>query len=122
MTAPGVVALRSRALRALAGRGAMLWVAEAADRVAGRAGPVGGPAAVGGGERPGRHGGGRGVSPALAELAAGDAAAGVRTRDVPASVAAHCAQVEAVREEVLQALAPVAPGPAAVPMISGMTG
>ena len=59
---------------------------------------------------------------ALAELAAGYAAAGVRTRDVPASVAAHCAQVEAVREEVLQALAPVAPGPAAVPMISGMTG
>src|SRR5207245_1780120 len=36
--------------------------------------------------------------------------------------ASHSGQVEAIREEILAVLAPVAPGPAAIPMISAMTG
>ena len=54
-----VVALRSRALAALAGRGGMVSVAEPAGRC-GTAGAVGRAAVGGGGERPGGHGGLRG--------------------------------------------------------------
>ena len=59
---------------------------------------------------------------ALAELAAGCEAAGVRTRPVPVDYASHGAQVEAIRAEVLQAGAGITPGPAAVPMVSAVTG
>jgi acyl transferase domain-containing protein len=59
---------------------------------------------------------------ALAELAAECAVAGVRTRAVPVDYASHCAQVDAIREQVLDALAPVAPRPGTVPMVSALTG
>jgi acyl transferase domain-containing protein len=63
-----------------------------------------------------------GAVPALEELAAACAGEGIRTRVVPVDYASHCAQVEAIREEVLGALAAVVPGPARIPMMSAMTG
>ena len=116
-----VVALRSRALAALAGRGAMVSVAEPAaavrDRIAAWGGrlsvaAVNGPAATVVSGDP----------EAVAELAAACAAAGVRARVLPVDYASHSAQVEAIREEILAALDGITPGPARVPMVSAMTG
>jgi candicidin polyketide synthase FscB len=59
---------------------------------------------------------------ALAALAQACAAAGVRTKAVAVDYPSHSPQVEALREEILAALAPVTPGPARIPMISAMTG
>ena len=119
--AAAVVALRSRALMALAGRGGMVSVAEPAaqvhDRLAGWGGQlsvaaVNSPAATVVSGDPG----------ALAELAAQCAEAGVRAKTVPVDYASHCAQVEELREEILAVLDGITPGPARIPMISAMTG
>ena len=116
-----VVALRSRALMALAGRGGMLSVAEPAahvqERLARWAGllsvaAVNGPAATVVSGDPA----------ALEELAALYTEQGVRTRPVPVDYASHCAQVEGLREEILAALAGITPGPERVPMVSAITG
>ena len=122
-----VVALRSKALTALAVKGdgevggGMVSVAEAAEAVRDRiaawgerlaVAAVNGPAAtVVCGE-----------SAALEELAAACESDGIRARPVPVDYASHGPQVEAIRPEILAALAPVTPGPAAVPMVSAMTG
>src|SRR5436305_1144215 len=116
-----VVALRSKALRALAGRGGMVSVAEPAaaareriarwgDRLSVAA--VNGPAATVVSGEP----------DALADLAASCEAAGIRARILPVDYASHGPQVEQLRDEILAALAPVTPGPAVVPMVSAMTG
>ncbi|HEY2265221.1 MAG TPA: acyltransferase domain-containing protein, partial [Streptosporangiaceae bacterium] len=119
--AAAVVALRSRALRALSGRGGMVSVAEAADavreRIAGCDGrlsvaAVNGPAATVVSGEPA----------ALDQLVATCETAGVRARVLPVDYASHGPQVEALREEILAALDGIAPGPAAVPMISAMSG
>ena len=116
-----VVALRSRALMALAGAGGMLSVAEPVAAVRDRIAPwgqrlsvavVNGPSATVV----------SGDLEALAGLAAGCEAAGVRARAVPVDYASHSAQVEAIREEILGALAQITPGLAQIPMISAMTG
>jgi acyl transferase domain-containing protein len=63
-----------------------------------------------------------GEADALAGLAAACAAAGVRTKPVPVDYASHCVQVEQVREQIVGALAGIAPGAAGIPMVSAMTG
>ena len=116
-----VVALRSRALTALAGHGGMVSVAAPAAAVAGlleawrgRLGiaAVNGPAAtvVSGDPQ------------AVAELAQACAVDGIRARVLPVDYASHGPQVASLREEMLELLAPVSPGPAQVPMVSAMTG
>ncbi|MCX4473502.1 SDR family NAD(P)-dependent oxidoreductase [Micromonospora sp. NBC_01655] len=112
-----VVALRSRAIRALAGHGTMASVALPAevvrertarygDRVAVAA--VNGPAAVVvSGEE-------AAVEELLAELAAEQA----RVRRIAVDYASHSAQVERIRAELAELLAGIAPGPAAVPLFS----
>ena len=116
-----VVALRSRALAVLAGRGAMMAVAEPAAVTAGRLGAwpglvsvaaVNGPADTVVSGRP----------EALAELAAACAQAGVRARVLPVDYASHSSQVEEIREDVLAGLAGITPGPGRVPVVSAMTG
>jgi len=116
-----IVALRSKALIALAGRGGMVSVAEpaaaAADRIAAwgdrlSVAAVNGPAATVVSGDPA----------ALAELIAACETAGVRARRLPVDYASHSAQVEAIREQILAALDGVIPGPARIPMISAMTG
>jgi acyl transferase domain-containing protein/acyl carrier protein len=116
-----VVALRSRALSVLAGKGGMLSVAEPADRVRERLGAwgerlsvaaVNGPAATVVSGEP----------QALAELAELCGGEGVRTRMVPVDYASHSAQVEALEPEILKVLRGITPGTALIPMISAMSG
>ncbi|MDQ0681255.1 polyketide synthase 12 [Streptomyces achromogenes] len=116
-----VVALRSKAIRALAGKGGMLSVAASAEQaaalIADRPGrlalaAVNGPAAVvvsGDGE-------------ALDELADRCAHDGIRTRRIIVDYASHSAHVEAVEEEIRTALAPVVPRSPEVPVFSTLTG
>jgi candicidin polyketide synthase FscB len=119
--AAAVVALRSRALTALAGRGAMASVAEPADRVRERLASYGerlsvaavnGPAATVVSGEP----------QAVAELAAASEAEGIRARILPVDYASHSAQVEEIRAEILAALEGISPVPGRVPMVCAMTG
>ncbi|WP_246835746.1 acyltransferase domain-containing protein, partial [Micromonospora sp. MH33] len=112
-----MVALRSRALRAIAGHGAMAAVAFPADQVRERVARYGdrlavaavnGPAAVVVSGDP----------DAVDELGAELVAEQVRFRRIPISYASHSAQVERIREELAEAFAGVTPGPAAVPLFS----
>ncbi|HEY1968364.1 MAG TPA: type I polyketide synthase, partial [Pseudonocardia sp.] len=116
-----VVALRSRALTALSGRGGMLSLAEPADAVQARiaawrgrisVAAVNGPAATVVSGEPG----------ALAELFAAGERDGVRARMLPVDYASHGPQVDAIRNEVLALLETVAPRAGTVPMVSAMTG
>ncbi|MET9403668.1 beta-ketoacyl synthase N-terminal-like domain-containing protein, partial [Kitasatospora sp. NPDC002965] len=116
-----VVALRSRALRALAGQGGMLSVALPAEQVRARIEPwgerlalaaVNGPSAVVVSGEP----------RALAELTAELTAAGERARDVPVDYASHGPQVAAVEQELLRELAGITPRAGRVPFYSSVTG
>ncbi|MFD6422244.1 type I polyketide synthase [Streptomyces sp. NPDC060198] len=116
-----VVALRSRAIGALSGGGGMVSVvlplAEAETAIAPWGGrisvaTVNGPTAVVVAGEP----------TALDEFIATAERDGVRTRRVPVDYASHSAQVETIREELLIALAPVAPRAAGVPLLSTVTG
>ncbi|WP_269859731.1 acyltransferase domain-containing protein, partial [Streptomyces sp. RPT161] len=118
-----VVALRSQAIgRVLAGLGGMVSVALPVgdvrerlavwgeDRVSVAA--VNGPSSVVVCGEP----------VALDELLASCEADGVRARRVPVDYASHSAQVELLRDELLEVLAPIVPGPARVPFLSTVTG
>ncbi|GAA2404741.1 hypothetical protein GCM10010191_10590 [Actinomadura vinacea] len=59
---------------------------------------------------------------ALDELVAELEADGVRVREVAASVATHCAQVDGIREELMQVLKPVRARRAEIPFYSTVTG
>ncbi|MFE7562077.1 SDR family NAD(P)-dependent oxidoreductase, partial [Kitasatospora sp. NPDC057500] len=116
-----VVALRSRALVALAGHGGMVSIGlgheQAVDLVArwdGRltVAVVNAPGSVVVSGDP----------EALDELLAACAAAGVRARRLPVDYAAHSAQVEAIREQLLTDLADITPHPAVIPFYSTVTG
>ncbi len=116
-----VVALRSRALRALAGKGGMLSIAESADLVRERLADFGdrvsvavvngSAAAVVSGD-----------PEALEELAARCEAEDVRARMVPVDYASHSAQVDVLEAEIREVLAGIAPRPARIPMVSAMSG
>ncbi|WP_370155219.1 type I polyketide synthase, partial [Streptacidiphilus sp. EB129] len=116
-----VVALRSRALRVLTGRGGMLSVplpaARVRERIADRGerlalAAVNGPSSVVvSGERT-----------ALADLLAELTAEGVRARDVPVDYASHCAQVEEIEQRLLTELAGITPQPSELPFYSAVTG
>ena len=116
-----IVALRSRALVALAGRGGMVSIALPArevrsrierwgDRVAIAA--VNGPSSVVvSGDRE-----------YLAALLGQCAAEGVRAREIAVDYAAHSAQVQTIREELLEACAAIVPRAGDVPLHSTVTG
>jgi len=115
-----IVALRSRALKALAGHGGMLSVAEPAGRVRDRlaAHPSLSIAAVNGPSATVVSG----DPQALAELAVYYETEQIRTRLLPVDYASHSAQVEQIKTEILAALADITPGQARIPMVSAMTG
>ncbi|WP_150130547.1 type I polyketide synthase, partial [Streptomyces sp. 150FB] len=109
-----VAALRSKALRALAGRGGMTSVALSADEARRRIGPGLSIAAING---------------PTSVVVAGDPAAldeldgwDVRTRRVPVDYASHSAHVEEIREELLNALAGLTPRTGEIPFYSTVTG
>ncbi|MFJ6676061.1 SDR family NAD(P)-dependent oxidoreductase, partial [Actinosynnema sp. NPDC091369] len=116
-----VVALRSRALVALAGQGGMISVTLPVDvaeqfvaRWDGRltVAVVNAPGAVVVSGSPAE----------LAELSAACAAEGIRARAIPVDYAAHSAQVSAIRRRLLDDLADVRPRSGEVPFYSAVTG
>ncbi|MFH8978998.1 SDR family NAD(P)-dependent oxidoreductase, partial [Streptomyces sp. NPDC017890] len=113
-----VVALRSKAILALSGRGGMVAVPLPLDEVEQRltdglsVAAVNGPASVvvsGDGD-------------ALDGLLAACEADGVQARRIPVDYASHSAHVEAIEEELAEVLAGVRPRPADVPLYSAVTG
>ncbi|MFJ4658844.1 type I polyketide synthase [Nocardia sp. NPDC088792] len=116
-----IVALRSRALSALAGHGAMASFALTADaaetlltRWDGRLelAAVNGPTSVVVSGEPA----------AMAELIEHCAGQGIWTRRIPVDYASHSVQVEQIRDELLEALDGVTPRAAAVPFFATATG
>ncbi|MFI1913806.1 type I polyketide synthase [Nocardia sp. NPDC020380] len=116
-----IVALRSRALTALAGGGAMASVALDADAAAelltrwdGRLelAAVNGPTSVVVSGQPA----------AVAELIAHCAEHEIRIREIPVDYASHSVQVEQIRAELLASLADISPRVAAVPFFAATTG
>ncbi|AMB20393.1 type I polyketide synthase [Streptomyces sp. Mg1] len=118
-----VVALRSQAIgRVLAGRGGMVSVplpaAEVRERIAlwGEerisVAAVNGPSSVVV----------SGEVQALDELLAACEADGIRARRIAVDYASHSAQVELLRDELAELLAPIAPRTAEVPFLSTVTG
>ena len=119
--AAAVVALRSKALAALAGRGGMVSVAEPASQVVNRLAAWGGRLSVAAMNGPAATVV-SGDPDAVAELAAQCTAAGARARVLPVDYASHSAQVEQIRAEILSVLAGITPEPARIPMVSALTG
>ncbi|WP_126896613.1 type I polyketide synthase, partial [Streptomyces sp. WAC 01420] len=109
-----VVALRSRAIRGLAGRGGMVSVPLPVDEVRGLL-PEGVWVAA--------------VNGPLSVVVAGDPAgletvlsSVERARRVPVDYASHSAHVEEIRQEILDVLAPVSPHSGRIPFYSTVTG
>ncbi|MER0247013.1 acyltransferase domain-containing protein, partial [Streptomyces sp. HSW2009] len=116
-----VVALRSRAILRLSGRGGLVSVAlsetEVEERLARWAGrlsvaAINGPAAVVV----------SGDADALEELLAECAGDGVRAKAIPVDYASHSAHVEDIEKELLDVLAAVTPRAPQVPFYSTVTG
>ncbi|MFD7919478.1 type I polyketide synthase [Streptomyces sp. NPDC059740] len=115
-----VVALRSRTLRALAGRGGMMSVSESVEEVRERIAGFGERLAVAAVNGP-RSTVVSGEPEALRELAA-SCPESVRTRMVPVDYASHSAHVDELRAEILTALDGITPRVGQVPMVSAMSG
>ncbi|UOX89592.1 SDR family NAD(P)-dependent oxidoreductase [Amycolatopsis sp. FBCC-B4732] len=113
-----VVALRSKAILALAGRGGMVSVAAPRADVEAlltdglSIAAVNGPAAVVVSGEP----------RALDALIAACEADGVRAKRIPVDYASHSAQVEEIRDELLDVLAPITPRTAGTGFFSTVTG
>ncbi|WP_241911121.1 type I polyketide synthase [Streptomyces sp. DH-12] len=116
-----VVALRSRAIVALAGRGGMVSVPLPVDRVredlAGYEGRVS-VAAVNGPASVVVSGDVQGLEALMAHWTEG----GVRARRIAVDYASHSAHVEELRDELLQVLSPIRPRAGRVPVYSTVTG
>ncbi|MGA5824146.1 type I polyketide synthase [Kitasatospora sp. NPDC094028] len=116
-----VVALRSRAIRRLAGLGGMVSVAEPVAAVRERLLPWGDRISVAAVNGPGSVVV-SGDPEALEELIADCEQAGVRARRIPVDYASHSAHVERIEHELLDLLAPITPRTADVPFCSTVTG
>jgi acyl transferase domain-containing protein len=113
-----VVALRSKAIRALAGRGGMLSVALPVTEVRPRLGADLSIAVVNGPMSTVVSG----PTEALGELFAVLSGEGVRVRMVAVDYASHSAHVADIRDELLAVLSPIAPRASDVPLCSTVTG
>ncbi|MGA5704456.1 type I polyketide synthase [Peterkaempfera bronchialis] len=116
-----LVALRSRAVRALSGRGGMASVPLRADALADRLAAWGGRLEVAVVNGPAATVV-SGDADALDELLAAFATEGVDARRVAVDYASHSAQVEAIREPLLASLAGIAPRTSDIPFYSTVTG
>ncbi|MFJ2444447.1 type I polyketide synthase, partial [Streptomyces sp. NPDC087658] len=116
-----LVALRSRALETLEGRGAMVSVPLPVDEVRARIAswhPELGVAALNGPSSVVISG----AADALAACVAALAADGVETRTIHIGYASHSAQVEELRDHLLTALAPISPRATDIPFFSTTQG
>ena len=116
-----VVALRSRALRRLAGTGGMASVALPVDRVRQQLAERGSPAHVAAVNGPSATVI-AGPAEELAALVADWDAEGLHARVIPVDYSSHTPDVEALREEILRLLEGVTPRPPRVPLYSTLTG
>lgn len=116
-----IVALRSRALRVLAGRGGMVSVAAPVEQARRGLAPWGGAVSVAAVNGP-RSVVISGEPAALDEALAAFEADGVRARRIPVDYASHSAQIEEIRETLLTVLSGVRPRAAAVPFYSTVSG
>ncbi len=117
-----VVALRSKALgEELAGRGGMVSVSLSARQIETLIEPFGerlalaavnGPSSVVVSGEP----------DALQELLALCASDGIRAKQIPVDYASHSAQIEMIRDRLLEELAPIDPRPCEIPFCSTTTG
>jgi acyl transferase domain-containing protein len=118
-----IVALRSRAILALAGTGAMASLAEPVAVVRRRIEENGWPGVLSIAAENGPAAVVVSGSPeevaALVEIARQD---GSRSRVIPVDYASHSVQVERIEAELLNALAPVTPRPGSVRLLSTVTG
>ena len=115
-----VVALRSQAIRVLAGRGGMVSVALPAGQVRPRLARWGGDIGVAAVNGP-ASAVVSGSAGALDELQAAFEADGVRTWRIPVDYASHSRHVDEVRDRVLDLLAPVRPRAGRVRFYSTVT-
>ncbi|WP_194821348.1 type I polyketide synthase [Micromonospora sp. S-DT3-3-22] len=116
-----VVALRSRAIRVLAGQGGMVSVGLPVEEVRPRLRRWDGDIGVAVINGPGSTVV-SGSASALDELQAVFAADDVRTRRVPVDYASHSWHVDRIRDEVLEMLAPIRPQASDVSFYSTVTG
>jgi mycoketide-CoA synthase len=116
-----VIASRSRALAKLAGRGGMLSIALEVGEIGARLERFGGRLALAASNGP-TSVVVSGAPEALVELQEECEADGVRARRIAVDYAAHSAQVEEVRGELLEACAPLAPRRGEIPFYSTVTG
>ncbi|MYQ50108.1 MULTISPECIES: type I polyketide synthase [unclassified Streptomyces] len=116
-----VVALRSRAVGVLAGRGGMASVSLPVDEVRGRLAGWGGRLSVAAVNGPSSTVV-SGDADAVSELVEGCVTEGVRARLVEVDYASHSSHVEEIRERLLSDLAGVVPVSGSVPFFSTVTG
>ncbi|MDB1090311.1 SDR family NAD(P)-dependent oxidoreductase [Streptomyces sp. ACA25] len=117
-----IVALRSQAWLRLAGQGAMAAVSLPADQVRARLERFGDRLSVAAVNSPGTTAV-AGYPDALAALIDELTAEGVHAKAIPGvDTAGHSAQVDALRDELREALAPVAPRSSPIPFFSTVTG
>ncbi|MEU2083018.1 SDR family NAD(P)-dependent oxidoreductase [Streptomyces albus] len=116
-----VVALRSRALLALAGRGTMASVFQSVERVGEIVARYEGRVSVAATNGP-RSVVVSGETDAVAEFLAECVELGIDGRAVPVDYASHSAQVEAIEADLARLLAPIEPRRAQVPFHSTLTG
>jgi acyl transferase domain-containing protein/acyl carrier protein len=117
-----VMALRTRALTRLIGKGAMASLALSAEELEARIGRWGEALEIAAVNGPGATVVSGEIEP-LETLVAECKAEGIAAKRVPGAVAAsHSAQVEALREELLAELAPISPRSGEIPFHSTVTG
>ncbi len=116
-----VIALRARSLVSLAGLGGMVSIAAPTREVKARVERFGGPLALASinGPRSAVVSGEPSVLEQLLEECERD---GVKARRIPVDYAAHSAQVERIRGELLEGCAGIVPSSASVPFYSAVTG
>jgi acyl transferase domain-containing protein/acyl carrier protein len=116
-----VVALRSRALPELSGKGGMVSASLPAAEVTARLAAGGRDLAVAAVNGPSSVVV-SGAADAVTEFLAECQADGIRARRIPVDYASHSAHVEQLEEQLLAALAPIVPRTSEVPFYSTVTG
>ncbi|NUT51090.1 MAG: acyltransferase domain-containing protein, partial [Saccharothrix sp.] len=116
-----VVVLRSKAIRALAGTGGMAAVSLPADQVAQRVAEHGGRVSIAAVNSP-TNTVIAGDPQALAGIVAGYQAEDVRASVIAVDYASHSADVEGLKDELLDVLAAVRPRASEIPFYSTLTG
>ncbi|WP_216215935.1 type I polyketide synthase [Amycolatopsis aidingensis] len=116
-----VVALRSKAIAALAGTGGMASLALAEDEVRARLAASDGEAHIAAVNGPGSTVV-AGDAGALERLVAGCHAAGISARLIEVDYASHTPAVEVLRERLAQDLDGITPAKASIPFVSTVTG